>query len=304
MPTDPKTILIDLSYKGLIRASGPDAAAFLQGQFSTDIEKLTPAVSQLTSWSNAKGRVVTLLRLFRRGEDIYLGLPAGLKPAVLKRLALYVLRAKVTLTDASGELDCLGLIGEGATSLLARAGIPVPLQVNDVTTLETLQTLRLYGEVPRYVIYGTAAAITSLKRRWGSATVPGTEDDWALHRVLAGEPTIHPETSEHFVAQMLDLDKLGCIDFKKGCYIGQEVIARAHYKGGVKRHLARAFSHTTTRLKPGTDIHARGQNSPVAEVVDACLDASGIWQMQLVVQDDYRDAELVHADSGAAVKLI
>jgi folate-binding protein YgfZ len=301
MPTDAKTILVDLSYKGLIRASGPDAVAFLQGQLSTDIEKLTTSTNQFSSWNSAKGRVVTLLRLFRRGDDIYLGLPAGLKATVLKRLSQYVLRSRLTLTDASSELDCLGLLGEGASGLLDQAGIPVPAQINDATAVESLSALRLSGEAPRYVVYGPADALAALKKHWGSA-VPGTEDDWSLCRILAGEPTVHPETSEHFVAQMLDLDRLGAIDFKKGCYIGQEVIARSHYRGGVKRHLARASSHTMAPLKPGMEIHAVGQGTPVAEVVDARRDPQGILQLLLVVQDDFRGAELVHG--GFAVKVL
>jgi folate-binding protein YgfZ len=304
MPAATKPILVDLSYKGLICASGPDTVAFLQGQLSTDIEKLTPAVSQLSSWNNAKGRVVALMRLFYRGDDIYMALPASLKSAVLKRLSMYVLRSKVKLTDAGDGISTLGLIGEGATALLTQADIPVPLRVNDVTRIEDIQTLRLHGSVPRYAIYGGAEALGMLKLRWELEAVAGSEDLWSLHKIFAGEPTVFAETSEYFVAQMLGLEELGALDFKKGCYTGQEVIARAHYRGGVKRHLARAQSRTTVPLKPGTDIHAKGQDSPVAEVVDARLDSAGAWQMLLVIQDDFRQAELVHAASGAAVKLI
>jgi tRNA-modifying protein YgfZ len=300
----PHAILIDLSYKGLIRASGADAVAFLQGQLSTDIEKLGTDTSQLSSWNNAKGRVVSLIRLFRRDEDIYLALPGGLKGSVLKRLSMYVLRSKVTLADAGSSLGCLGLIGDDAAKLLAQADLPVPAQMNDVTGIGETQVVRLFGEIPRYVVYAPAHKLEPLKNRWASLTTPGTEDYWALHRILAGEPTVHPETSEHFVAQMLDLDKLGGIDFKKGCYIGQEIIARAHYRGGVKRHLARAESRMSARLKPSTEIHAKGMGSPVAEVVDARLDAAGTCQMLLVIQDDAREMELVHAASGAPVKLL
>lgn len=286
-----KTILVDLSYKGLIRASGADAVTFLQGQLSTDVEKLTPVTSQLSSWSNAKGRVVTLVRLFRRGEDIYLGLPAGLTASVLKRLSMYVLRAKVTLTDANEQLGCLGLVGGGAGKLLAQAGVPIPSHVNDVTTASALQAIRLHGE-GRYLLYGPHDALAALRAQWEPAVVIGNENDWSLHRILADEPTIHAETSEHFVAQMLGLEELGGIDFKKGCYTGQEVIARAHYRGGVKRHLARAQCETSLILKPGMEIHDVERDSPVAEIVDARLDAHGIWQMLVVVQDDFRGAPL------------
>ncbi|MGE5624818.1 MAG: YgfZ/GcvT domain-containing protein [Bacillota bacterium] len=298
------TILVDLSYKGLIRASGPDSVAFLQGQLSTDIEQLTPAASQLSSWSNAKGRVVAVLRLFRRDDHIYMALAASLKSTVLKRLSMYVLRSKVTLADSGDEISTLGLIGDGAAALLSGAGIPVPPRVNDVTRVDGIQTVRLHGELPRYAIYGDNEALGTLRQRWQGAATPGNEDLWALHKVLAGEPTVYAETSEHFVAQMLGLDELGGIDYKKGCYIGQEVIARAHYRGGVKRHLARAESRSTAHLKPGTDIHALGQESPVAEVVDARMDARGVWQMLVVVQDDFRDADLMHGAGGAPVTLV
>jgi hypothetical protein len=300
----PQTILIDLSYKGLICVCGTDAVAFLQGQLSTDIEQLTPGISQLSSWSNAKGRVVSLLRLFRRGEHINLALAASLKSTVLKRLSLYVLRSKVKLADAGDGISTLGLVGEGAAALLAQAGIPIPGLANDLTGAGDIQAIRLHGAMPRYMIFGGTEAIRKLKRVWETATLPGTEDLWALHKIIAGEPTVFAETSEHFVAQMLDLDKLGGIDFKKGCYIGQEVIARTHYRGGVKRHLVRAESRTDMRIKPGADIRALGQDAPVAEVVDAQLDASGLWQMLMVIQDDARESKLIHAASGAPVTLI
>ncbi|HEY3644751.1 MAG TPA: folate-binding protein [Gammaproteobacteria bacterium] len=290
---DPQTILLDLSYKGLICVSGPDAVAFLQGQLSTDIEKLGPESSQLSSWSNAKGRVVALMRVFRRGEHIDLALAASLKSTVLKRLSMYVLRSKVILADAGDGISTLGLIGEGAGALLGQAGIPVPAQVNEVTRVGDTQAMRLHGERPRYAVYGEREAMGKLMRRWQEHTSPGNEDLWALHKILAGEPTVFSETSEHFVAQMLDLERLGGIDFKKGCYTGQEIIARAHYRGGVKRHMVRAECETSSMLRPGMQIHGVEQDSPAAEIVDARRDEAGVWQMLVVVQDDLRDTPLV-----------
>ena len=283
--------------------SGADAVAFLQGQLSTDIEKLTPDSSQLSSWSNAKGRVVTLLRLFRHGDGIYLALPSGLLPMVLKKLGMYVLRSKVTLADASGSLARLGLWGEDAPALLTQAGLAMPEHINDTTHTAGVTAIRLHGTTSRYALYGLTEASAALKEKLMNGPAGAGMEMWALAKILAGEPTVYPETTEHFVPQMLDLDKLGAIDFKKGCYIGQEVIARAHYRGGVKRHLVKATSRSTVPLRPGADIHAADQESPVAEVVDARLDASNTWQILMVLQDDARDAELVHAFSGAPVTL-
>ncbi|HEV2111291.1 MAG TPA: folate-binding protein [Gammaproteobacteria bacterium] len=304
MHPDSPTLLTELSQEGVLRVSGADAVAFLQGQLSTDIEKLNPGVSQFSSWSNAKGRVVTLLRLFRRDGDIYLSLPAALLAPVKKRLSMYVLRSQVTLEDASGTLAHLGLAGPDVPALLQKAGITTPATVDAMTESDGAQIIRLHGETPRYAIYGTAAAAEKLRAQLESLGAQhGTEDAWALMKIRAGEPTIYPETTEQFVAQMLDLDQLGAIDFKKGCYIGQEVIARAHYRGAVKRHMVRAESRSTVPLRPGADIHAIHDDSPVAEVVDARLDAAGTWQMLLVIQDNAREADLVHAFSGAAVTL-
>ena len=302
MHPDSRTLLADLSI-GLIRVSGADASAFLQGQLSTDLDNLTQEQAQISSWNNAKGRVVTLLHVFRRDGDIYLALPEPLFVTVLKRLSMYVLRSKVTLTDASDQLACLGLMGAQAPALLAAVGIKAPADFPQMTTQGAVQVVRLYGQEPRFALMAPPDDLRELRQKLVSAGA-GPTDTWALHRILAGEPAIYPETSEYFVAQMLDLDNLGGIDFKKGCYIGQEVIARAHYRGAVKRHLARATSSSTAPLPPGTDIHTPGHDSPVAEVVDAKLDGNGVWQMLLVVQDDFRDKELVHGASGAAVTLI
>ncbi len=305
MHPDSRTILVDLAHVGLIRVSGADARAFLQGQLSTDLDRLTPQQAQYSSWNNAKGRVVTLLHVFLRDGDIYLALPRALLPAVLKRLSMYVLRSKVVLTDASDSLACLGLAGVRADALMATANLPAPVGVREVAVLGAVQVLRLHGDAPRYALMGPPEEIKGLRQKLEAAgAAPASAETWALRRILAGEPAVFPETTEYFVAQMLDLDKLGGIDFKKGCYTGQEVIARAHYRGAVKRHLARAESRSTAPLAPGSDIHTPGHDSPVAEVVDARQDEDGVWQMLLVVQDDYRDAPLVHGASGAAVKLV
>ena len=303
-PAAGDAILSDLSHAGLIRVEGADAVGFLQGQLSTDMEKLTDDTCQLSSWNNPKGRVTTLLHLFRQDGAIHMALPATLLAPVLKRLSMYVLRSKVTLKDATDTLARFGVAGTGATALLAKAGIEAPASVYGITNHEGVQVIRLYGDVPRFTI---KAPVPKLSALWEAVehlgTRPTNENAWALAKILTGEPSIFPETSEHFVAQMLNLDVLGVIDFKKGCYIGQEVIARSHYRGGVKRHMLRGQSSAASEMKAGMELHAKGGEMPVAEIVDARRDASGIWQMLLVVQDDHKDAELVHTASGAPVTL-
>jgi folate-binding protein YgfZ len=294
-------ILADLSHAGLIRVEGADAVGFLQGQLSTDIERLTPDVCQLSSWNNAKGRVVTLLHLFQLDDAIYLALPAALAAPVIERLSAYVLRSKVKLTDATDTLARFGVAGPGADALLAAAGLAVPAEAWGVTQHRGVEVIRLYGEVPRYTVKAKVDSLIGLWVNLESQGIrPADDDTWALAKILAGEPSVFPETSERFVAQMLDLDKLGAVDFKKGCYIGQEVIARSHYRGGVKRHLMRADCDGAAPLKPGMEIRT-ADGEPAAELVDARRDTAGVWQMLMVLQDDKLESELVQGDASVRV---
>ena len=210
------TVIADLSQEGLIRVEGVDARAFLQGQLSTDVLALTPRTSQLSSWNNAKGRVVTLLRLFERDGAIDMALPLGLTAPVLKRLCMYVLRSKVTLIDASDALVHFGIAGHGAPSILAACDWSAPSGVNAVSIKDGAILTRLHGDLPRFVLLGEPDKMMSL---WNALKAKGVHpvgaDPWALLRILAREPVIYPETSEHFVAQMLGLEELGAIDFKK-----------------------------------------------------------------------------------------
>jgi folate-binding protein YgfZ len=297
-------IYADLSHEAVIAVRGADAVAFLQGQLSTDIEALTPTVSQFSSWSNAKGRVVTLLRLWQQDDTLYMTLPGQLLATVLKRLSLYMLRSKVTLMDAGSALARKGLAGKEAPALLTLIGWPAPLNENTISSKNGATIVRLHGTIPRYAISGPVDVIVGLQESLEAAGVRSAGyHDWTLLKILAREPTVYPETSEHFVAQMLDLDKLGGIDFKKGCYIGQEIIARAHYRGGVKRHLLQGRSEKAQGLAPGSALHAEGQAQPVGEVVDARRDAQGIWQLLAVVQDESRNAMLKDI-SGSPIEAI
>lgn len=300
-----ETVMADLSHEGLIRTDGADARSFLQGQLSTDVTALTPVTSQLSSWSNSKGRVVTLLRLWDFGGAIHMALPRPFTPSVLKRLGMYILRSKVKLTDTSDTLVHFGIAGHEAPSMLAACDWTAPSEVNAVTVKDGATLTRLHGELPRFVLLGEPGKMISM---WEALKAKGVypvgADPWALLSILAQEPVIYPETSEHFVAQMLGLEELGAIDFKKGCYIGQEVIARAHYRGGVKRHIFRGICVSTVALKPGTELHVSDNNAQVAEIVDARRDERDSWQILLVIQDEFNKHELIHNKSGAQIKLI
>ncbi|MGH8370448.1 MAG: YgfZ/GcvT domain-containing protein, partial [Gammaproteobacteria bacterium] len=265
---------------------------------------LSPDISQLSSWSNAKGRVVSVLRILQHDDRILLLLPRSMLTTVMKRLSMYVLRSKVKLGDVSDSCVHIGLTGNEAERLLDTAQLSALRGVNSVAKHGDVQVVRLHGTIPRFMFAGS---VESLAPAWEKLTtagaVPANEDHWAWQKILALEPTIYPETSEHFVAQMIGLEELGAIDFKKGCYIGQEIIARAHFRGAVKRHMLLAHCDAQETIKPGTEIHSAENGQVVAQVVDARSNPAGGQDLLIVVQDEHRDESLQLADTRQLVTI-
>jgi folate-binding protein YgfZ len=203
---------------GVLRFRGPDAASFLQGQLSQDLERLAGAVtSVLAGLHNPQGRTLAVLRLAGPPDDIRAVLPAELAPSVAATLRRYVLRAKVAIIEER-TLVPLGLTGAAADS----------------------SALRL-GAEERWLLLAPAADAAGVGRR----------DDWRALDIAAGVPQVYHSTSGAFVGQMLNLDCVDAISYTKGCYIGQEVIARAHYRGRVKRRMQRFLSQAPASLAPG-----------------------------------------------------
>ena len=287
-------VIADLSGDyAVIAVEGTDRRRFLQGQLSTNVLALAPAASQFSSWSNAKGRVTTTLRVLEGDACLLLVLPRVLAASVLQGLSGYVLRARARLTEVSDTLCQFGLAGEHAPNLLATCGLTVPAETNAVTEHQGLRLIRLHGGTPRYGVLGPNPELQSLwTNMLDHGARPAGSDAWTLLRILAGEPEVHPETTGHFVAQMLGLEELGAVHFNKGCYLGQEVIARAHYRGAVKRHLHRARCRSPEPLRPGMAIQAADHDQPGGEIADVGRDANGEWQMLLVLQDEFAAARL------------
>jgi hypothetical protein len=230
------TIAVPLAQLGLIEARGPDAAAFLQGQLSNDVRKVAPDRAQLSSYNSPKGRMLAVLHVLRQDDAFLLELHASLVDAVLKRLRMYVLRAKVTLA-AVADRALLGVAGPEAARQLAAARLAVPAEPLACAWTGDVAVVRRLGATPRYTVLVPAARRDELWRELGAGAQAGTVDDWRRLDIEAGVPTVYPETQDRFVAQMCNLDALGGISFDKGCYTGQEIIARVHYRGAVKRHM-------------------------------------------------------------------
>lgn len=271
----PTVTICELPQLAWLRLDGPDAAGFLQGQLSNDVHKLSAGQAQLSSYNSAKGRMLAVLHLIRDGDDILLELPRSLLTPTLARLKMFVLRSKLRLA-ADEQLAALGLIGAGAAPLLARLGLPEPqTALACARTADGLIVLRRLGTQPRYSILGPRERISALREQLGEVPADPEMRAWRLADIEAGVPLVLPETREHFVPQMANLDLLGGISLDKGCYTGQEIVARLHYLGQLKRRLFVARVEGPPP-PPGSDVHVADEPQAVGEVVDAvACDAQG-----------------------------
>ena len=252
---------------GALRVSGADSVSFLQGQLSNDVRLLTSERALLAGYHNPQGRVIALLRLLQiAGGDVLAILPRELVAPVMQRLGRFVLRSKVRLSDESGGWSIKGLIGP------TNPGQPdpdahLPDRVNGVSRRDGGLAVRIAQQPARWLLL---SADSDPSRRPAAGVGTGALELgtlWERLAVAGGEPEIYRATTEAFVAQMLNLDALGAIAFDKGCYTGQEIIARAHYRGRVKRRMQRFLTDERVQLTPGeTGSLADGRTFRVVRV--------------------------------------
>ncbi|MCP5298970.1 MAG: folate-binding protein YgfZ [Chromatiaceae bacterium] len=300
----PACALCDLSHLGLIRVSGTDSRRFLQGQLTNDVNQVTGELAQLSSHCSPKGRMLGSFWIFQRGDDLYLQLPRERLPAILKRLQMFVLRAAVTLDDVSDALARFGIAGECAESLLPFA----PTAPKATLTRDGITVLRLPGDRPRFEVVGTAAQLTPL---WSGAAERAQVAEagfWSLLDIRAGVPTVLDDTAEAFVPQMTNLQLIGGISFTKGCYTGQEVVARMQYLGKLKRRMYRARIGGDEFPAPGTELYSASSESGqgAGRVVDAAISPDGGYEALVVLQISSAEAGDVHVRdaAGPSVQLL
>ena len=265
------TVVAPLTHLALVRASGDDVDTFLQGQLSNDLRQLTRERAQLSSFNSPKGRMLAVLHLVRTPDAVLLELPRAILEPVLKRLSMYVLRARVKLAEAN-DLVAIGIAGAGAPQALEALALPAPAAPLACAWAGELGVVRRLGSTPRYAVLAPASRATQLWQRLREAAVPVGTQAWKLLDIEAGVPAVYAETQDHFVPQMCNLDALGGISFDKGCYTGQEVVARVHYRGAVKRHMSKVLSLQAT-LAPGAAFAL--PDGRTGEVVDSAPHPNG-----------------------------
>jgi folate-binding protein YgfZ len=240
----------------VITVTGAEAKPFLQGQLSFDLDTLTRDRMELASCSSAQGRVQAVLWLIERSDSILMVLPTSMLDLTLARLRKYVLRSKVKL-DAAGRF-------------VAFAATDIRIEGSSRAHVE-------HGE--RSYVQWPGDRVLCLAAMNNGEPDPHVSHQWRVDDVAAGLPQVYPPTHEAFVAQMLNLDVLGGISFEKGCYTGQEIIARTHFRGAIKRRMFRFKSEGATP-EPGTRIVSGDHHA--GDVVDAVDNGNGTELLAVV----------------------
>lgn len=268
-------IIADIGHRGLIAVMGEEAEGFLQNLLSNDVRLVDGEHSQLTSLNTPKGRMLALMRLFKREGVYYLTLPRAQVEPTLKRLRMYVLRSKVTLESAGEAFARFGLSGPRAEKLLAEAWGEIPAASGEVRTRDGVTVIRVPGAAPRFELFGELEPMQKLWSRLDVHAVPSGPASWELLDTLAALPEVYPQTVEAFVPQMANLERIGGVSFKKGCYPGQEVVARMHYLGKPNRRMALLRGKDADSAAPGQAIFGADAEQPAGEVVRAAPHPDG-----------------------------
>lgn len=267
----------------LIEVSGADAPEFLHGQFTNEVLGLEDGKATLSAWCNPKGRVIATFLLCRSGDRYWLALPQALETLFLRRLKLYVLRASVNIATADQGLTLAGMIGAPAAQGRAAGVFPVVSPAAGLTDLAlviagpgTLHELRTDPE--------------------------GNEQAWDAANIRRGIPWLGEQTSERFLPQELNLDALGALSYDKGCYPGQEIIARLRYRGEIKRLLRRATAEVPLTPRPGAALTLPGETKTIGAVISAVSGPAGSELLAVLERPFIKPGQILAcADGSGAV---
>ncbi|MEW6676944.1 MAG: folate-binding protein [Pseudomonadota bacterium] len=296
------TVLADLSHYGLIGFAGEEAQTFLHGQITNDLRGLRENAAVFAGYLSAKGRMLANFLVMKRQDDILVMLPASLREAIQKRLTMFILRAKVKTRDASGEWVRLGLSGPDAPRLAAEAlGVTLPQGIMGMAHANDAFLLRLGDN--RFDVFVRPEAAQALWQKLAAAARPVGAPVWDWLLINGGIPAVVPATQDHFVPQMANMEILGGVSFNKGCYPGQEIVARSQYLGKVKRRLF--LAHLDVPAQPGDELYAPEPADQAAGLVaNAAPAPGGGWDALVVALAPSVEAGQVHlkARDGAPLK--
>jgi len=240
-----------LAKTSTIKVEGDDRVQFLQGQLTQDINLISQNKALYAGFCNPKGRVLAFMLCYLNHDSIHIQIDSSVQEFILQKLKMYILRSKVSLNLVNETFICIGFTGSKA---LHSKNIQPPQNYLDIIQSNGIMIMCLGINDDRYQLMGETSKVNDFMNLTLSEYSPMSFDDWNNLNILDGIPDIYPTTQEAFIPQSLNLDLIEGINFKKGCYTGQEIVARTHYLGKVKRRMYRAFIKSQVDLNPGDQI--------------------------------------------------
>jgi tRNA-modifying protein YgfZ len=294
---------------GTIAVSGEDAASFLHNQLTNDVEHLTPQAARLAGYCSPKGRLLATLLVWRSVDTIFLQLPADIQAAIQKRLQMFVLRAKAKLTDITVEQAILGLGGKHVAEVLQEwfPNLPsAPSAPYSTTTSDAGTLIRMTdaNDTPRYQWITSQNIAQNVWSALTARLTPVGSSVWHLTDINTGIPQVTQLTQEQFVPQMINFELIGGINFKKGCYPGQEIVARSQYLGKLKRRMLLA-SINTTDVQAGQEVFSSTDpQQPCGLIVNAESNLQGAVDCLVEIKVASVEAGSVHLGSADGAVLV
>ncbi|MGL5995163.1 MAG: YgfZ/GcvT domain-containing protein [Pseudomonas proteolytica] len=290
-----------LSHEGVLAVRGADAAKFLQGQLTCNLNYLNDTHASLGARCTQKGRMQSSFRIVLQGDGVLLAMASELLEPQLADLKKYAVFSKSKLTDESAAWVRFGLAD--ADQAIASLGLDLPAETDSVARHEELLAIRV--SPGRTELWAPAAQAEPLRNQLAATLAEGDLNAWLLGQVRAGIGQVMAQTRELFIPQMLNLQAVGGVSFKKGCYTGQEIVARMQYLGKLKRRLYRLSLEGDALPEPGTALFAPSHNSAIGEVVIAARADEGI-ELLAVLQAEAADSGDVHLGTleGPGLKLL
>lgn len=229
-----------ISDQSLIQASGEDAASFLHNQLSNDVEHLNDTQARYAAYCTPKGRMLASFLYWKMDGKIILQCSASLQPALQKRLQMFVMRSKVKLEEVTEQFALFGLGGKAAEAFLSTQFGQLPGAINDKVSSDAGSLIRLHDafDTPRYQWLVAQEKLTEISAQVNPAILKVDASIWRLGNIHAGLPQVVEQSKEQFVPQMINFELIGGVNFRKGCYPGQEIVARSQYLGKLKRRMA------------------------------------------------------------------
>ncbi|RWW91147.1 hypothetical protein BHE74_00000301 [Ensete ventricosum] len=290
-----------LSHEGVLAVRGADAAKFLQGQLTCNLNYLSETQASLGARCTQKGRMQSSFRILLQGDGVLLAMASELLEPQLADLKKYAVFSKSKLTDESAGWARFGLVN--ADQALASLGLELPPETDSVVRTDTLIAIRV--SPGRAELWVPAEHTQTVRSQLTAVLKEADLNEWLLGQVRAGIGQVMPQTRELFIPQMLNLQAIGGVSFKKGCYTGQEIVARMQYLGKLKRRLYRLSLDAAETPEPGTPLFSPSHNSSIGEVVLAAKADQSI-ELLAVLQAEAADSGDVHLGTleGPALHLL